>query len=444
MSDNPFPLEIQQKQDSWARTQLLLNVASEFKLTAEEFNRMVRGIEYNYNNQGGVYNALPPLESPDYADVAAMYANQANQTQGYMQKVLDGPGDLEVTYYLYKGTLNGDASDYDQLTPEQASVFEGSMAWQTKRISAKGSAIINLTLDSNSMAILTNSPVITGFIFDSTYSKYLVKAKLLFNAGEPIYFSFANATRSTNIVAKVSGFSFYESTDYVIASIETTGNYAVSFNALQQSDILHLFLPRIGGVSGGGAGADGKSAYEIYVETTADDPVLTEAEWLASLKGEKGDKGDKGDTGDTGDDGEKGDTGDTGDTGKSAYQSALDSGFVGTEAQWIASFTEQSVQLALTATGTLTVDFSTYDIADIVLTGDTTIAVTAPTLLTAKSITTLMLIEPDGNAPSVTTDITDSMLGDFDDLTVKYRLVTTWIRRDGSTLVNTSTLTPQE
>ena len=79
------------------------------------------------------------------------------------------------------------------------------------------------------------------------------------------------------------------------------------------------------------------------------------AEQLAALKGEKGDtgpQGPKGDTGDTGSQGPKGDKGDTGaqgdtgpqgpkgDTGaagadgKSAYASAKDGGYTGTEAQF--------------------------------------------------------------------------------------------------------------
>lgn len=57
-------------------------------------------------------------------------------------------------------------------------------------------------------------------------------------------------------------------------------------------------------------GTSGKSAYEIAVENGF---VGTEAEWLASLKGEKGDKGDQGETGATG---EKGDTGAAGANGK--------------------------------------------------------------------------------------------------------------------------------
>lgn len=53
-------------------------------------------------------------------------------------------------------------------------------------------------------------------------------------------------------------------------------------------------------VSGGGAGEPGKSAYEIAVEHGF---VGTEEEWLESLKGEKGDKGDPGPQGPAGKDG---------------------------------------------------------------------------------------------------------------------------------------------
>ena len=63
-------------------------------------------------------------------------------------------------------------------------------------------------------------------------------------------------------------------------------------------------------------------------------------------KGDKGDKGDQGEKGDKGDQGEKGDKGDKGETGAtgatgaagfSAYQVAVANGFTGTEAEWLAS-----------------------------------------------------------------------------------------------------------
>ena len=112
---------------------------------------------------------------------------------------------------------------------------------------------------------------------------------------------------------------------------------------------------KIADVHDGKDGADGKSAYQIAVDSGFDG---TEQAWLASLKGEKGDKGDtgaagekgepgeKGDTGATGAKGEKGDKGDPGATGaagkdgaagKSAYQIAVASGFDGTEQAWLAS-----------------------------------------------------------------------------------------------------------
>ena len=66
-------------------------------------------------------------------------------------------------------------------------------------------------------------------------------------------------------------------------------------------------------------------------------------------KGDTGEKGEKGDTGAQGIQGEKGDKGEKGDTGatgksgadgadgKSAYQIALDNGFVGSQSEWLAS-----------------------------------------------------------------------------------------------------------
>lgn len=51
------------------------------------------------------------------------------------------------------------------------------------------------------------------------------------------------------------------------------------------------------------SGGVGKSAYQSYLDTTADDPKKTEAEWVAALKGDKGDKGIDGIIGSNGQDG---------------------------------------------------------------------------------------------------------------------------------------------
>lgn len=78
------------------------------------------------------------------------------------------------------------------------------------------------------------------------------------------------------------------------------------------------------------SGTRGYSAYEIAVQNGF---VGTEEEWLASLKG------DKGDTGDTFDEltpEQKAEI--KGDTGDSAYEVAVRNGFIGTESEWVNSF----------------------------------------------------------------------------------------------------------
>ncbi|MDR2090647.1 MAG: hypothetical protein LBP62_03230 [Clostridiales bacterium] len=72
-------------------------------------------------------------------------------------------------------------------------------------------------------------------------------------------------------------------------------------------------------------GQDGKSAYQIAVENGFSG---SEAEWLASLRGEDGIDGI---------DGEDGIDGAPGQDGKSAYQIAVENGFSGTESEWLLS-----------------------------------------------------------------------------------------------------------
>jgi hypothetical protein len=76
---------------------------------------------------------------------------------------------------------------------------------------------------------------------------------------------------------------------------------------------------RVGDLPSGAAGPAGDSAYQVAVDNGF---VGTEAAWLASLEGDPGAPGTDGTDGTDGD---------------SAYQVALDDGFVGTEAEWLDS-----------------------------------------------------------------------------------------------------------
>ena len=78
-------------------------------------------------------------------------------------------------------------------------------------------------------------------------------------------------------------------------------------------------------------GTDGASAYEIALNNGF---VGTEQDWLASLQGSDGQDGQDGDAGAPGVDGLNGMDG---MNGLSAYEIALNNGFVGTEQDWLAS-----------------------------------------------------------------------------------------------------------
>lgn len=101
-------------------------------------------------------------------------------------------------------------------------------------------------------------------------------------------------------------------------------------------DVVDNLISRVSELErgGGGAGHDGKSAYEIAVEHGY---TGTEEQWLESLKGAPGAPGRDGEDGHDGAPGSPGIPGTTGADGKSAYELAVEHGFIGAEQQWLAS-----------------------------------------------------------------------------------------------------------
>lgn len=109
-------------------------------------------------------------------------------------------------------------------------------------------------------------------------------------------------------------------TNYVVknstSELPTTGNantgyivgthvYAYVGTGGDTADGKYQDLGDITGPQGeqGPAGADGKSAYQSYYDTTSDNPKMTEAQWVASLKGETGATGPQGEPGPQGNSG---------------------------------------------------------------------------------------------------------------------------------------------
>lgn len=111
--------------------------------------------------------------------------------------------------------------------------------------------------------------------------------------------------------------------------IRPSGFEGENSNVPPTSDLYQQLLQKISE-----KGKDGKSAYEIAVEYGF---VGTETEWLESLKGVDGKDGVNGKDGCDGRNGADGLPGRDGIDGKSAYIIAVEHGFTGTENEWLQS-----------------------------------------------------------------------------------------------------------
>lgn len=99
----------------------------------------------------------------------------------------------------------------------------------------------------------------------------------------------------------------------------------VNVTATSTPNVFNVTVEQGGSGGQGPKGDPGESAYQVAVDNGF---VGTESEWLASLKGDPGEKGDKGAPGDDGADGTN---------GESAYQIWLDNGNTGSEQDFLDS-----------------------------------------------------------------------------------------------------------
>ncbi len=99
-------------------------------------------------------------------------------------------------------------------------------------------------------------------------------------------------------------------------------------------DLYTQLLQKIAEIQAGVNGKDGLSAYEIAVENGF---VGTVSEWLESLKGADGLPGKNGINGIDGVNGRDGQNGADGENGLSAYELAVQGGYTGTEEEWLLS-----------------------------------------------------------------------------------------------------------
>ena len=119
---------------------------------------------------------------------------------------------------------------------------------------------------------------------------------------------------------RVTEISFEKVGKQIFLVFKFSDGEIIETNSIELQTVIQNFYSGMGGGGGGsGTGADGKSAYEIAVENGF---VGTEQDWLDSLVGPIGPQGPQGDPG---------------LDGLSAYEVAVENGFIGTEQDWLDS-----------------------------------------------------------------------------------------------------------
>lgn len=200
---------------------------------------------------------VSPVEN-DYADIAAMLADQANQTEDFLQFVADATddpnfdpvGDEIYAFYRYLGTTNSSLIDYVLLSPSEAAeviVTPNYRQFEVKNVNDN----IDDTTATGSVLVKTEDNEIIAILFDPSFSKYLQGFKtLLDDEGKEFYIKSYNKTSAGKklYVAKVSSIEYADvgETCYLV---EVGAN--LTGGILTATDIIEVFfdLDFTGGVT---------------------------------------------------------------------------------------------------------------------------------------------------------------------------------------------------
>ena len=160
---------------------------------------------------------------------------------------------------------------------------------------------------------------INGMAFPDTIG---LAGQALISDGEKLIFGNAGGGGGGGGLSFIQNVGLGEGQIFRNVTTEDTINLRTLVAGTNMSIVTDGDIITLNSTSSGGSGADGLSAYEIAVNNGF---VGTELEWLASLEGADGVDGTNGVDGQDGAD------------GFSAYEIAVANGFVGTESQWLDS-----------------------------------------------------------------------------------------------------------
>lgn len=299
--DNPFPLNIPPKEDSFEKQQLLANVPEQFKYTAEEFNKIIKALEYLALNIGAdpsngnsssnwVFSvsekSMGSISSTESGKISIVH-NQNNVTEvvfdSNYSKYLKRLFDLQRYYGITLRLLNKTQAKQLIATISKLEYADSSednikiIATQTIRhqdieiddnveiiidFDYKKLAIKNLSTDASnlevsigSLNIQHNNTHITHVKFDYHETKYVLAYRDALTQGKMVYITLENKSEAHVLIAKVTTIDVIGNEDQTaivhIESGNTFSNFAIdqevkySFNVSASENESNASLPPI-------------------------------------------------------------------------------------------------------------------------------------------------------------------------------------------------------
>lgn len=220
----------------------------------------------NFSYLENLINSLSTeVENAPYADMAALYADQGNQTTGKIQYVLDASAHSAVSsgarHFEYYGTTDQDEDDYRLLsTEESVAILYGAdfRTFTIKEINLDSAPISTVDVGGISFEYNNGSGKVTRVIFNLKFSQYVADCETL---GKSVSLKLWNKSTGDLHISEVSSYTTLGS--YKAVNIEAN----LTATDLTVGNTLEVTLD-VGSTSSGGSSLEYQT--EITASTTLD------------------------------------------------------------------------------------------------------------------------------------------------------------------------------
>lgn len=179
------------------------------------------------------------LENPSYADIPALLADQANQTPGKVQHVIDASADITVAagyaYYTFIGPPTNSLANYTKLTNEEAALLQNNTGLATFTVQDV-LELLGETVEASAISFQHAAGNVTNILFNKVFSLYLKAYQDLISTHD-IEIIIFNRTKQKTLIAKIIGISYSNGDDLYF---KTSVNPGIDPNDVSTSDTVEI------------------------------------------------------------------------------------------------------------------------------------------------------------------------------------------------------------